>query len=348
MNQTLGSEEKILKVLRKFDGLDSTGELLWRVSSQDGSVAIQYGNQDKPFFIASATKLFVTAILAQLKDEGLIDWDRPISQYLQNLDFSNLSTNGSDDFGQLITIREVMAHTSGLPDYFEGKQAKAPPTIQRAIESDFAWSLRDVIEWSRIMKPAKRGTGFYSDTGYQLLGALIERVDGVSFSQSVRARVTQPLGLTATYVFEKSTIDNYADIAQMLNGKSRLNIPLAMTSVQADGGIVSTVNEASRFLEAFFSGALFPKELLKEIATSWHPIFPPLEYGTGIMRFQLPAFMTGFRKVPEFIGHSGASGTVFFHSPALGISVVGTVNQIQKRSLPFNLMIRCALLMTPK
>ncbi len=348
MNQTLGSEEKILNVLRKFDGLDSTGELLWRVSSQDGSVAIQYGNQDKPFFIASATKLFVTAILAQLKNEGLIDWDRPIFQYLPNLDLSNLSTNGSVDFGQLITIREIMSHTSGLPDYFEGKQAKTPTTIERAISSDFAWNLSDVLEWSRKMKPVKRGNGLYSDTGFQLLGALIEQIDGSSFSESVRKRVAEPLGLSSTYVFDKSTINNYSEIAQMLNGKSKLNIPLAMSSVQADGGIVSTVGEASCFLEAFISGALFPKELLEEIATSWHPIFPPLDYGTGIMRFKLPAFMTGFRNVPEFIGHSGASGAVMFHSPKLGISVVGTVNQIQKRSLPFNLMIRCVQLFSSK
>jgi CubicO group peptidase (beta-lactamase class C family) len=348
MNQTLGSEEKIQKVLRKFDGLDLTGELLWRVSSQDGSVAIQYGNQDKPFFIASATKLFVTAMLAQLKNEGLIDWDRAISQYLPNLDLSNLSTNSSDDFGQLITIREVMAHTSGLPDYFEGKQAKTPTTIERAIRSDFAWNLSDVLEWSRAMKPVKRGNGLYSDTGYQLLGAVIEQIDGITFSESVRKRIAGPLGLSSTYVFDKSTINNYPEIAQMLNGKSKLNIPLAMSSVQADGGIVSTVDEASRFLEAFFSGALFPKEILKEIATSWHPVFPPLEYGSGIMRFKLPALMTGLRDVPEFIGHSGASGTVMFHSPKLGLSVVGTVNQIQKRSLPFNLMIQCALLLPSK
>ena len=345
MRKMPDTSEEISLTLSKFDELTSTGELLWYVGSDDGRVQVEYGDQNKPFFIASATKLFVTAILSQLRAENAIDWDSPISRYLPRLDLSRLSVSDGRDFATEISIREVMAHTAGLPDYFEGKIPGSLTTFSRAIRADFSWKLDDVLSWSRQVKPVKRGKSLYSDTGYQLLGALIEEVDGVSFSESIVKRVCEPLGLTSTYVFSQATIDQYPKIAQMLHGSSRLTIPLAMSSVQADGGIVSTVSEAARFLEAFFSGGLFPQKTLEEIATDWHQIFPPLEYGTGIMRFSLPPWMTGFRKVPEFIGHSGASGTVLFRSPGLGLTVVGTVNQVQKRSLPFQLMIRCALLL---
>jgi len=340
-----GISEEISLTLSRFDSLASTGELLWYVGSDDGRVQVDYGDQNKPFFIASATKLFVTAILSQLRAENAIDWDSPVSRYLPELDLSRLSVSDGRDFATEISIREVMAHTAGLPDYFEGKIPGSLTTFSKALRTDFSWKLDDVLSWSRQIKPVKRGKSLYSDTGYQLLGALIEQVDGVSFSDSVMKRVCEPLGLTSTYIFDESKIDSYSKIAQMLNGTSRLTIPRAMSSVQADGGIVSTVSESVRFLEAFFSGELFPQKTLEDIATDWHRIFPPLEYGTGIMRFSLPPWMTGFRKVPEFIGHSGASGTVMFRSQELGLTVVGTVNQVQRRSLPFQIMIRCALLL---
>ena len=53
--------------------------------------------------------------------------------------------------------------------------------------------------------------------------------------------------------------------------------------------------------------------------------------------------ITGFRRVPPFVGHSGASGTVMFRSPELGLTVVGTVNQVKHRSMPYQLMVRTAL-----
>lgn len=336
--------ERIEKTLKKFDSLKSTGEILWCVKSDDKRIGVTYGKQNKPFFIASATKLYVTAILSQLRSERVIDWDLPIHYYLPEIDLSNLSRWKGVDHGNYITIREIMSHRAGLPDYFEGKIPNGSTTIKKAINSDFAWKLKDVLKQTKAMKPVKRGSSLYSDTGYQLLGALIEQVDGVSFSNSVEKRICEPLGLSSTYVFNESCLNKYSEVAVMLNGKSPLRIPLAMSSVQADGGVVSTVQEASLFLDAFFSGEIFPSPMLKEIATDWHRIFQPLEYGTGIMRIALPSFMTGFKKLPEFIGHSGASGTVMFRSPELGLTVVGTINQIRNRSLPFKLMIQCGLI----
>lgn len=335
---------RIEKKLKKFDSLKSTGEILWCVKSDDKTIGVTYGDQHKPFFIASATKLYVTAILSQLRSERVIDWDLPIHYYLPEIDLSNLSRWRDVDHGNHITIREIMAHKAGLPDYFEGKTPNGSPTIERAIDSDFAWKLEYVLKQTKAMKAVKRGSSLYSDTGYQLLGALIQQVDGVSFSDSLKKRICDPLGLSSTYVFNDSCLHKYSEVAVMLNGKSPLRIPLAMSSVQADGGVVSTVQEASLFLDAFFSGEIFPNFMFKEIASDWHRIFQPLDYGTGIMRIALPSFMTGFKKLPDFIGHSGASGTVMFRSPELGLTVVGTVNQIRKRSLPFKLMIQCGLI----
>lgn len=326
--------ERIQELVRKVDADPASGEVLWRIRSDDGTLDASYGDPARPFFIASATKLFVTAILAQLRTEGRLDWDSAIADHVPDLDLTGLQIPAGT------TVRSVMAHTSGLADYFEGKRPDGPVTFARALTQDFAWDVHDVIEWTSAMPPGTPGKGLYSDTGYQLLGAMIERIDGRGFATSVAARITEPLGMGQTYCFGPETMGRYREISPLMYGDRALHIPLAMASVQADGGIVSTLDDGLVFLDSFFGGRLFPSSILAEIQQDWHRIFYPLEYGTGIMRLRLPAVMTGFRRVPPFIGHSGASGTVMFRCPDRGVTVVGTVNQVKQRSMPYKLLVR--------
>lgn len=309
-----------------------SGEILWRARTDDGRVDATVGDPARPFFIASATKLYVTAILAQLREEGALDWDARIADLVPA---ARGLTEG--------TVRQVMAHTAGLPDYFEGRLPDGSTVFGQSLARDRSWDLGDVVAWTAAMPRPEPGAARYSDTGYQLLGALIERCDGRPFAASVRERVCAPLGLEGTYVFGPGDAGRYGSIATMLDGDRPLAIPLAMASVQADGGIVSTLDDGMAFLGAFFGGRLFPRALLGEMATDWHRVFRPLEYGTGVMRFRLPAALTGFRSIPDFVGHSGASGTVMFRNDGLGLSVVGTLNQVRRRSMPYRLMVRTAL-----
>lgn len=330
--------ERITKILQAIES--KSGEQLWQIQSDDKRIMYTFGNSEKPFFIASATKLFVTTILAQMRLEKKISWNDPLTAYLPDIDTTGLVRENFDDLTDQITIREVMAHTSGLPDYFEGKRGDGSNTFNQCIEKDFAWNIHDVVSWSKALKPIRRGKSLYSDTGYQLLGALIERVDQKSFNDSLMQRISMPLDLKNTFCFNADHLNSFGDIAKLKNGKSDLNIPLAMSSVQADGGIVSTTDDAVVFLRAFFGGQLFDPSLHSEIQTEWHRIFPPFQYGTGIMKFELSPLMTGFRKVPAAFGHGGASGTVIFRVPDLGVNIIGTTNQIQNRSLSYRTMVK--------
>jgi CubicO group peptidase (beta-lactamase class C family) len=129
----------------------------------------------------------------------------------------------------------------------------------------------------------------------------------------------------------------------MLYGKQRVAIPGAMASVRADGGIVSTAGDGLTFLEAFMTGRLFPLAYLDEMQSQWSAIFAPLQVGMGLMRFALPRYYTLFKTVPPMIGHSGASGALLYDIPALDLYVSGTVNQIKKRSLSYNLLTRLVM-----
>ena len=334
-------EQRIRRLIEKGAADRRTGEVLWRVVAPDGSLDVAHGDLDRPFFIASVSKLFTVVCLAQLRVEGRLDWDAPIAGYLPDLDLGGLAVENGRDVSAEITVREVMSHTAGLADYFEGSRPDGPTTLERALQSDFGWGEAEVIEWTRAMTPARRGRGLYSDTGFQLLDGVVERLDGRSFAESVRARITEPLGLDHTYVFTTDTLDRFDEMAVIRYGDRDLRLPLLLASCGGQGAVVSTLRDGVTFLQAFFDGRLFDAGLHDEMLTDWHRIFSPLEYGTGVMRFRLPAVFTGFRSY-EFQGHSGASGVVWYRDARSGTLVVGTVNQLKQRQLPYQLMIRTA------
>ncbi len=114
------------------------------------------------------------------------------------------------------------------------------------------------------------------------------------------------------------------------------HVPKYLASNGPDGGLVSTASECVVFLRAFFEGRLFDRALLERM-TTWNPIFFPLSYGWGLMRFQLPRFFRP-RPLPEFIGHSGSTGSFAFTCPSGSLYLAGTVNQIAP-ARPFSLMI---------
>jgi hypothetical protein len=90
------------------------------------------------------------------------------------------------------------------------------------------------------------------------------------------------------------------------------------------------------FLRAFFEGRLFEKSLLERMMT-WNSIFFPLRYGYGLMYFQLPRYFW-FTPLPEFVGHSGSTGSFAFACPSRSLYLTGTIDQISPAK-PFFFMI---------
>jgi D-alanyl-D-alanine carboxypeptidase len=340
-------EAGLTVLMRKYDARSDTNGVRFALNSPSRGWNWEWPSPGsiEQYFIASTTKLYVTTLVMQLRSEGLLDLDAPAATYLDPSVMAGIHILRGIDSSDRISIRELLSHTSGIADYFEQRRRDGSTQIGDALRRDFAWTFDDVL---RITKedlaprfaPSAPGKASYSDTNYQLLGAVIEALTGSSYEQALRQRVLLPLGLEGTYPFTTETIDRYDSVAAMLYGAERVSIPRAMASVRADGGIVSTALDGIEFLKAFMSGRLFPAEYLEEMQQQWNRVFPPLEYGVGVMRFALPRYYTLFTKVPAMIGHSGASGAVLFHVPELDLYVSGTVNQIKKRSLSYNLMTR--------
>lgn len=143
---------------------------------------------DSPYFIASATKLHTTALVMQLRAEGRLTLDDPVSKHLPPDKLRGIHVFEGADHGNAMTIRHLLAHTSGLADYFEQAQVHATSIMgELASGRDRSWTLEDVLELNRTklkpkFAPGTPGKAFYSDTNYQLLGAVVEGITGDRFA----------------------------------------------------------------------------------------------------------------------------------------------------------------------
>ena len=303
--------------------------------------------EQQPYFIASTTKLITAAITLKLQSIGKLLLDDKISNYLEGSVVTGLCVFQGQDLSKGISVRQLLSHTSGIPDYFQGK-GKNGKSLEDEITLglDLSWTFEEAIERSKTMKakfaPGAKGKALYSDTNYQLLGRIIEAITHQSYAANCEEFIFQPLSLKNTYVFENPG-DNRP--LTLYYKKNQLKIPKAMCSFGPDGGVVSTNEELLIFIEAFFTGKLFPMAYLERLKR-WNKIFFPLQSGVGIHRFKLPWFFDPIGATPELIGHSGLSGALAFYAPKENLFVVGTVNQVAYPAKSFNAMIQLIQKMT--
>ncbi len=297
--------------------------------------------KDQPYFIASTTKLFTTAIILKLRAESKLSLDDKISKYIDKSILSGLHTYKGKSYSEELTIKHLLSHTSGLPDYFQGKGSNGKSLENDLTEGkDQCWTFEQAIERTKKMtplfEPGKKGKANYSDANFQLLGKIIENITQKTYSENCNQIIIQPIGMLKTYLYQDST-DKTPKI--LFYEKNELYIPKAMTSFGADGGIVSTSTDMLLFVEAFFTGKLFPLEYVNELQ-EFNKIFFPIKSGIGIHLFKLPWIFNPTGALPYFIGHSGLSGALAYYAPNENIFVVGTVNQVAHPDISFKTMIK--------
>jgi len=300
---------------------------------------------DTPYFIASVTKMYAGAVIMQFHHKKLLDLDDPISKYLPAELIRGIHTYEGTDYVDKIKVVHLLSHTSGLADYFQQKQRNGKNVSDILDEKgDFGWDLKEIMrihrdELSPRFVPGEANKAFYSDTNFQLLGAIIETVADKPLAQVFDEVIFKPLELENSYLFTLSSRKARQEPARIWFDDKALDAPKAMESFGPDGGIVATARECIAFTRAFFGGSLFPKSYLGDMK-KWHGIFFPLEYGYSLMRFKLPRIMSPFKPAPELIGHSGSTASFSFYYPKKDLYLAGTLNQVKQPSRPFQLMLK--------
>lgn len=277
-------------------GADGTPE-------RDGHTPVR---TDAPFRIASITKVFVAVVVLQLIEEGRLGLDDPASRY------------APDAAAWPATIRQLLNHTSGIPDFSMNDEFGE----QLAARRDRRWTAADVVALVADKEPAfPAGTDYaYSNTDYVLLGEVIETVTGHGWAQEIRRRILNPLALRDTYVagFEpvhRPVIPGYFDLdndGDFDNVETDQPWTSLETSDGAAGCIVSTAPDLLAFGDALFHGRLLSAERMRAMTAEgpFHPRFTNYGLGLEIARPDyrttiwghggyLPGFRSGLWYVPS-------------------------------------------------
>lgn len=297
--------------------------------------------KDDQYFIASTTKLFITALILNFRYKGIISLADKISKYLSEEVVKGLNVFNGKDYSNELTIKNLLAHTSGISDYFQGIGANGK-SLEKELMSgnDQFWTFEQAIDLSKnkepLFIPNQKRKARYSDTNFQLLGRIVENITKKSVSENLNELIFSQLSLQGTYLFEDI---NDKQPNRLYFKNKALIIPKAMTSFGPDGAIVSTSKEMLQFIQAFFSAKFFPGSYINELK-EWNSIFFPIQSGIGIHRFKLPWIFNPFGSIPELIGHSGLSGALAFACPEKEIFVAGTVNQVAHPDISFKVMVK--------
>ena len=205
---------------------------------------------DSPFLIGSVTKVFTAVAIMQLCEEGKIDLDKPVSEYLPDFRI----TQRFPDSGP-ITIRAVLTHHAGIPsDSYLNKFSRKP--------GDFNTVL-DYLNAGYTCYPVGK-IWAYSNLGYAMLGIVIERVSGMKYEEYVASRIFEPLKMDSSGFYSDYFSQRHLSGAFDDKGNPVTELPLFDKPA---GAIFSTVNDMISFGRAFIDGkeTLLKNETLEQM-----------------------------------------------------------------------------------
>ena len=274
--------------------------------------------------VGSITKIVISTLLLKLQEKGYLSLEQTIESILPGL----------LTHGRHITVRQLLQHRSGLKDYI-WMDVAGTKCIQHAISSpkdDFSPKslIRVIRDQDLEFEP---GTQYnYSNTGYILLGLIVEKLSGKSIEDVIHQWIIQPLHLKRTYFpttnelrhpyatgHSKATED-MSELSDELTFINILNVSISWTA----GALISNAIEIQSFMKALFNGSLLSEESLKEMVHFQGTDDPSQSYGLGIQKYSFDNGKSAF-------GHQGGihgyeSVTLYYPDDELFLTVI--VNQM--------------------
>lgn len=338
---------QLQELINKELGKPNTYSVLLSVQSGDKKINFKgFAGEttlNSPYFIASITKMFTATVIMQLIDEEKLNLNDYIEKHLSHLSLDGIHIYKGTDYSKQLKVYQLLHQTSGLPDYFDGGLVE-----DFKKNRDKFYSVEDVLEMARNATPfaaPDSGKSHYSDTNYQLLGAIIETITEQPLADVFHSRIFAPLEMGDTYLFDSNKPQRQTTPIPPYFKDTKLSLPLAVTSERGTGGAVSTMSDSLLFLRAYFDGKLFKKDHFGQMM-KWNSMFFPMQYGYGLWRFKLPRWINLFRETPEFIGHAGVWGAMAFYNPKNDIYISGTLNQLDKPQRQFSFMSKVLKIVT--
>ncbi|WP_037583730.1 non-ribosomal peptide synthetase [Stigmatella aurantiaca] len=257
--------------------------------------------------IGSLTKMFTAVAILQLVEDGRLSLDATVNEWLPWL-----------MRGKAITLRDLLAHTSGLPDYLSRLTLldTAKPCSPR--------SLVELAEHEPAVPP-----GHYSNTNYIVLGLLLEALTGSTWEEEISRRILEPLGLIRTTPLTESPPEDLVGAWKRGDDGWKDIRPVWHPSCGwAAGGMISTTEELVTFGRALFSGALFKSPDTLAAMRSYSVSSTPhmavgVEHEMGLC---LHLFRVAGITLEGHLGERPGYSAVLLHDPETQAIVAATAN----------------------
>lgn len=257
------------------------GKILYKKSFGIANEATKQAlNENSVFEIASVTKQFTAMAIMILHEKGKLNLDDNISKFIPELAFYNG-----------ITIKHLLNHTSGLPDYME--------LFEKIFDKSKIATNQDVITIFAQKQPkvlfAPNAKHEYCNTGYALLASIIENASGETYANFLQKAIFKPLKMNNTFVYKRRAapkkIDNYAYGYVYSDSLKKYTLPddlketnfvIWLDGVVGDGGINSTVNDLLKWDRALYTNKLLSKKGIEQVfSITTLNDNTPIKYGYG-------------------------------------------------------------------
>ena len=255
----LSDPEIISRLDTYFTNLAFTGSVL---IARDGKILLQkgYGEADRAqkipntertkFRIASVTKQFTAMAILILHSQGKLDLQDRACDYLSTC----------PPAWQTITLHHLLTHTSGIPDYYSSPDwviYQATPVVPSEIIDHF-------IDKPLDFQPGEKWN--YSNSGYEVLGAIIEQVSGTTYETFIKENILVPLKMTGTGYLENTDGLSIGYAGAYTTLPANFEHP---STLFASGGLYSTVNDLYLWDQALSTDKLIPKDLSDKMFTPY-------------------------------------------------------------------------------
>ncbi|MDB4292654.1 beta-lactamase family protein [Maribacter sp.] len=303
-----------LSVMSPELGIDFTG-----ATGYDSTEKNRVLDAEQPFRIASLTKVFVATAILRLREKELLSIEDPIATYISQEHNTILRKGGYNP--DKITIRHCLTHSSGLYDYAEG----GPEYIQEASKnSSKRWTRTEQIQFAMDNGKPHAAPGVeehYSDTGYVLLGEIIEHLTKTGLAEGLRSLLKfDELGMSATYLESlEARPDGLKPSVKRYMGELDASDWDNSVDLYGGGGLAANTRDLGVFLQALFNGKIFEKDdtlsvmLLKKEYNNHGKALPDQRLGFGSI--------VGKESGLEVYMHTGFWGSVFIQIPAYNCSI---------------------------
>jgi D-alanyl-D-alanine carboxypeptidase len=237
--------------------------------------------------VGSTVKMFTATTVLKLMEEGKLNLDDKISSYLKGDVIDKIENSDK------ATIRQLLQHSSGIYNYIQNLK------FQTTSLNDFIreWKPYDLLKYAYNQKSyfTSDEDVRYSNTGYILLGMLIEKIEGKPFYKVFEEKLFTPLNLTMTKFAAEDhiphgTVRGYIDMYSNLQVVESTYYS-GWDYYTADGGLISNPYDMNVFFQALMNGQIINSNTLKEMLTWKVPNDPdkdffPISYGLGIFKIE--------------------------------------------------------------